>query len=74
MSAGGTADGQGYRILGSTINDIFNISEDNNEWYSDGNNIRGILTHHDASHYVLYRVAKDRETADVSQNRYITLR
>lgn len=55
---------QGYRILGSTINDIFNISEDNNEWYSDGNNIRGILTHHDASHYVLYRVAKDRETAE----------
>lgn len=55
---------QGYKILGSTINDIFNISEDNNEWYSDGNNIRGILTHHDASHYVLYRVVKDRETAE----------
>ena len=55
---------QGYRILGSTINDIFTISEDNNEWYSDGNNIRGILTHHDASHYVLYRVAKDQETAE----------
>lgn len=55
---------QGYRILGSTVNDIFNISEDSNEWYSDGNNIRGILTHHDASHYVLYRVAKDRETAE----------
>lgn len=55
---------QGYRILGSTINEIFSISEDNNEWYSDGNNIRATLTHHDASHYVLYRVAKDRETAE----------
>lgn len=55
---------QGYKILGSTINDIFSISEDNNEWFSDGNNIRDILTHHDASHYVLYRVAKDRETAE----------
>ena len=31
---------QGYRILGSTINEIFSISEDNNEWYSDGNNIQ----------------------------------
>ena len=55
---------QGYSILGSTINDIFSISEDYNEWYSDGNNIRGTLTHHDASHYVLYRVAKDREAAE----------
>ena len=55
---------QGYKILGSAINEIFSISEDYNEWYSDGNNIRGILSHHDASHYVLYRVAKDRETAE----------
>lgn len=55
---------QAYKILGSTINDIFSISEDNNEWFSDGNNIRGVLTHHDASHYVLYRIAKDRETAE----------
>ena len=54
---------QGYKILGNTINEIFNISEDSNEWYSDGNNIRAILAHHDASHYVLYcRNATDLNT------------
>lgn len=49
---------QGYRILGSTINDIFRVSEDDNEWYGDGFNIRGRLTHHDGTHHVLYRVVK----------------
>lgn len=55
---------QGYKILGSTINDIFRISEDDNEWYGDGFNIRGRLTHHDGTHRVLYRVAKDRDDAE----------
>ena len=55
---------QGFKILGSTIKDIFGISEDDNEWYGDGFNIRGSLTHHDGTHYVLYRVAKDHETAE----------
>ena len=55
---------QGYKILGSTINDIFSVYEDGNEWYGDGFNIRGCLSHHDGTHYVLYRVAKDREDAE----------
>lgn len=55
---------QGYRILGSTINDIFRVSEDDNEWYGDGFNIRGRLTHHDGTHHVLYRVAKDHDDAE----------
>lgn len=54
---------QGYKILGSTINDIFSVSEDDYEWYGDGFNIRGRLTHHDGTHYVLYRVAKDLDEA-----------
>lgn len=55
---------QGYKILGSTINDIFSVSEEDNEWYGDGFNIRGCLRHHDGTHYVLYRVAKDIEDAE----------
>lgn len=54
----------GYQILGNKINDIFNVSEDYNEWFGDGFNIRANLTHHDGTHYVLYRVAKDYETAE----------
>lgn len=54
---------QGYKILGHNINGIFNVSEDENEWYGDGFNIRGSLTHHDGTHHVLYRVAKDIDEA-----------
>ena len=55
---------QGFKILGSTIKDIFGVSEDDNERYGDGFNIRGSLTHHDGTHFVLYRVAKDRDEAE----------
>ena len=44
---------QGYKILGHNINGIFN-----------GFNIRGSLSHHDGTHYVLYRVAKDIDEAE----------
>lgn len=54
----------GYKILGHNINGIFNVSEDENEWYGDGFNIRGSLTHHDGTHYVLYRVAKDMDEVE----------
>lgn len=40
------------------------MSEDENEWYGDGFNIRGSLSHHDGTHYVLYRVAKDIDEAE----------
>lgn len=55
---------QGYKILGHNGNGIFNVSEDDNEWYGDGFNIRGRLSHHDGTHYVLYRVVKDMEEAE----------
>lgn len=55
---------QGCKILDSKINSIFSVSEDDNEWYGDGYNIRGSLTHHDGTHHILYRVAKDREDAE----------
>lgn len=55
---------QGYKILGHNINGILNVSEDDNEWYGDGFNIRGSLSHHDGTHYVLYRVAKDIDEAE----------
>lgn len=55
---------QGYKILGHNINGILSVSEDDNEWYGDGFNIRGSLSHHDGTHYVLYRVAKDIDEAE----------
>lgn len=55
---------QGYKILGTNINDIFSVTEDDNEWYGDGFNIRGRLSHHDGTNHILYRVAKDRDDAE----------
>lgn len=55
---------QGYKILGSRIADILSSPYEDAEWYGDTYNIRGRMTHHDGTNYVLYRVAKDREEAE----------
>ena len=55
---------QGYKILGSNIKNIFNVSEDINEWYGDGYNIRSSHAHHDGTHHVLFRVAKTMKSAE----------
>lgn len=56
----------GYKILGSNLNCIFNISEDENTWYADGWNIRGEHGHHDGINYILYRKLK----SSVSVNQF----
>ena len=55
---------QGYQILGDNIAEILQSTQYDAEWYGDGYNIRGRLTHHDGTHHVLYRVAKDRDEAE----------
>jgi hypothetical protein len=42
---------------------IFDLAEDDNEYYCDGLNVCARLAHHDGTHYVTYRVAPDIETA-----------
>lgn len=53
---------QGYLLIGRNIGNILHSSYDA-EWYGDTYNIRGIERHHDGTNYILYRVAKDEETA-----------
>ena len=55
---------QGYRILGANVNEIFRISEDYNEYYSDGHNIKATCTHHDGVNYVEYRVIREDRNID----------
>jgi len=50
---------QGYMILNSNVNNIFTISEDYNEYYSDGHNIKASCTHHDGTNYIEYRVIRE---------------
>lgn len=55
---------QGYQILGSNISDILYSQYEIAEWYGDGYNIRGRISHHDGTNYTLYRIARDREDAE----------
>ena len=54
----------GYRILGTNVNNIFNIREDYSEYYSDGHNIKAICTHHDGTNYIEYRVIREDRNID----------
>lgn len=50
---------QGYKILGEKVNEIFRMSEDYNEYYSEGHNIKAACTHHDGTNYIEYRVIRE---------------
>ena len=55
---------QGYRILGKNVNEIFQIHEDYNEYYSDGHNIKATCIHHDGTNYIEYRVIREDKNID----------
>lgn len=46
---------QGYRVLNYNLNSIFQVTEDYNEFFSDGKNIRAINIHHDGRNKMLFR-------------------
>ena len=50
---------QWYEILDGNAKNIFSISEDYNEYYSDGYNIRANCVHHDGVNRILYRVIRE---------------
>ena len=53
-----------FQFFGNNIANILHTRCEDAEWYGDAYNIRGILHHHDGTNYVLYRIAKDEETAE----------
>lgn len=55
---------QGYKILGTNVNEIFLINEDYNEYYSDGHNIKATCIHHDGTNYIEYRVIREDRNID----------
>jgi len=56
----------GAKLIGDNVKDILDSSYgcDYNTFYCDPYNARFDGSHHDGSHYVLFRVAKDKETAE----------
>lgn len=57
---------KGYKIVGDKLNDIFNCSQDKNEYYCDQDDCKAVCSHHDGTHYITYRVIKgeDREKVE----------
>lgn len=59
---------KGYKLMGHNVANILRSNYDA-EWYGDTYNIRGTMRHHDGTNYILYRVAKDEETAQRIANK-----
>lgn len=57
----------GYKILGTNINNIFDINSrgfDYAEFYGDGKDIRAEEVHHDGTNFYLYRVIREGRDID----------
>lgn len=62
---------QGAKLIGTNVRDILNsfYSCDNVTFYCDVHNVRFDGSHHDGSHYLLFRVAKDKDAAERLANK-----
>lgn len=58
---------QGYKILGTNLNEIFDINPsgfDYAEFYGDGRNIKATEHHHDGINYYEYRMIREDRNID----------
>lgn len=54
---------KGAKTIGTNVNDILHSKCDIVTWYCDPYNVKCDAIHHDGSNFILYRVAKDMQTA-----------
>lgn len=55
----------GAKRCGSNVNSVLSLEGcDDGYFYCDRYNVKSNLYHHDGTHYVTYRVAKDEDTAE----------
>lgn len=47
----------GYKKIGTNVNEIFDsyLGGDDCEWYADKYNVRATVSHHDGTHYIVFR-------------------
>ena len=57
----------GYRILGDNLTDIFDVSQDTNEYYCDQDDCQAVCSHHDGTNYITYRVIKSEDYDKVEE-------
>ena len=55
---------KGIKDFGNKISNILVTNGDYVHWYVDRYNVHATINHHDGTNYILYRVVKDKETAD----------
>ena len=53
----------GAALMGTNVKDILEPHCDYTHWYCDRYNVKCTESHHDGTNYIVYRVAKDEETA-----------
>ncbi|MDD6017066.1 MAG: hypothetical protein PUC18_12480 [Prevotellaceae bacterium] len=61
---------RGYKIVGDKLNDIFNCSQDRNEYYCDQDDCHAVCSHHDGTNYITYRVIKSEDRDKVEDLLY----
>ena len=54
---------KGAKIFGTNVKNILSSNWDYTSWYCDRYNVRSTAAHHDGRNHYLYRVAKNKETA-----------
>jgi len=54
----------GAKLIGTNVKDILCSDCDYATWFCDPYNVKCESIHHDGTNYILYRVAKDKETAE----------
>lgn len=61
----------GAKLVGTNVKDILNTSYgcDYTTFYCDPNNVKFDGSHHDGSHYLLFRIAKDKDAAERLANK-----
>lgn len=55
---------QGYKRLGSNLTTIFSVSEQRNEWYSNGKDILSTQIHHDGRNHIIFRLLRTDRTRE----------
>lgn len=57
----------GYKMVGDKLSDIFNCSQDENEYYCDQDDVQATCSHHDGTNYITYRVIKPGDGEKVEE-------
>lgn len=64
---------KGFKIVGRNVADILYcyFGGDHVHWYADLHNVYAEASHHDGTHYITFRIAKDEDDAERMSNNII---